>query len=371
VDVLITVYNGAAYLVEAVASIQSQTLRDIRLIIVDDGSTDATPDLLEQLAARDQRIVVLRERHGGIAVAPTIGLSHCRAPFVARFDADDVAYAHRLQTQVDYLNAHPECVAVGGGVDLIDASGQSIASQGSPLSIELADANWAPAREPYLIHPYMMVRRDSLAAVGGYRPMPASEDSDLCWRLSELGKLHVLPVKLGKYRMHANSISAKTVIHARLLALCSQLAAISASRRGRKVPDLEFAKGLHGALLARPSLEEMWQTASNGLEPAEARHLRVAASAKLMELISYRPFRLERSDYEFICDALQDSAQLSSANQKEVRRYLSKAVSQFALQWGVRDAFRLSSSAAFIEAMVRVPLGRTGLSAVAHGDTKR
>ncbi len=368
VDVLIPVFNGATYLQEAIASIQVQTLTDIRLVIVDDGSTDATPALLAKVAAEDHRITVVKKPNGGIVDALNLGLSHCTAQFIARFDADDIAYLDRLQVQIDYLRMYSDCIAVGGRVDPIDASGRMIASQSEPLPIDLADPSWAPAREPYLIHPFMMTRRAAFEEVGGYRYVTNSEDSDLYWRLAERGRLHNLPVKLGKYRMHSESISSQSVVSGRIMAVCSQLGAVSALRRRRGASDLKFPKTMQAELKARSTLQEMWETASKQLEPSEAAHLCIAASAKLMELASYRPFRLERSDYEFIGSALQDSARLTLANQKEVRRYLSKAVSQFALQWGIRDAFRLSSSATFAEAMIRVSVGRTGLRTVTRGD---
>src|SRR5690349_10856990 len=107
IDVLIPVYNGARTVASAVRSMQTQTLRDIRIHVVDDGSTDDTPQILRALADADDRIVVHTQPNGGIVDALNAGLARCTAPFVARHDADDLAYPQRLQRQLDYLLEHP------------------------------------------------------------------------------------------------------------------------------------------------------------------------------------------------------------------------------------------------------------------------
>src|ERR1700736_3109855 len=92
VDVLIPVYNGAPTVRESLNSIRAQTIRDIRIVVIDDGSTDATVEILAELAREDPRIVTIRKPNGGIVDALNLGLQHCRAEFLARFDADDIAY---------------------------------------------------------------------------------------------------------------------------------------------------------------------------------------------------------------------------------------------------------------------------------------
>src|SRR5579862_1049526 len=110
VDVVLPVYNAGSTIEEAVESIRAQALRGIRIIIIDDGSTDETPELLSKLAREDPRIVLLRKPNGGIVDALNFGLDHCRAEFVARQDADDVSDPDRLAAQVKYLEMHPDCV---------------------------------------------------------------------------------------------------------------------------------------------------------------------------------------------------------------------------------------------------------------------
>jgi hypothetical protein len=300
VDVLIPAYNAASTLAESLASMTAQTIRDIRILVVDDGSTDGTPALLAALAAQDPRIAVIRRENGGIVEALNQGLAACTAEFVARFDSDDVAYPHRLERQLAYLQANPDCAAVGCDVDHIDEHGAPVEGLPRPGSPAGSDPAWIPAREPYLIHPYLFARRAAMLKAGGYRHVPNSEDSDLYWRMEEQGRLHNLEERLGKYRMHMGSISGASVTGGRVMAIGSQLGALSARRRRAGKPDIVFTKADAPALKAAGTLEAMHSYAAQRLEPAEADHLRLAAGIKLLELTGYRPYEIEASDCAFI-----------------------------------------------------------------------
>ena len=170
VDVLIPAYNAAATIESAVDSIRGQTLDDLLIHVVDDGSTDETPAILARIAAQDPRVRVHSRANGGIVEALNFGLGFCRAEFLARHDADDLAWPDRLQVQVDYLRTHPDVVAVGAKARHIDASGTptgTVADLGSP---DLCDPDHLPSREPYIIHPLLTLRRAALERAGACRP---------------------------------------------------------------------------------------------------------------------------------------------------------------------------------------------------------
>ncbi|MFD1958687.1 glycosyltransferase family 2 protein [Novosphingobium panipatense] len=114
VSVLLPCYNGAAYLEEAVRSILLQTFADFELIVVDDGSTDATADILARMGRRDPRLRVVRQPNGGIVAALNTAIAHARGEYIARMDADDVSFPERFAFQVAWLDAHPATVLVGG-----------------------------------------------------------------------------------------------------------------------------------------------------------------------------------------------------------------------------------------------------------------
>jgi glycosyltransferase involved in cell wall biosynthesis len=324
IDVIIPVYNGAAYLQEAIRSIQDQSVRDIQIIVIDDGSTDDTPALLRQIAAADARVTLFTTPNQGIVEALNLALSKCTAEFVARHDADDVAYPHRFAVQLNHFAKFPKCVAQSSAVRHIDEFGHPTGNFGRLSSPERADARYVPAIEPYLIHPYLMIRRTAAIAVGGYRHVLHSEDTDLYWRLRERGELHNMDQVLGDYRLHNGSISGGSIVNGRIMALSSQMSAISAVRRAAGIPDLTFSltesaqiKGQSG------SLQKLFDLAASKLSADEQAYLRIALGAKMLELTGYRPYEVELEDCAFVrSGALTHMRALNAGNRALlVRRY--------------------------------------------------
>ncbi len=155
---------------------------------------------------------------------------------------------------------------------------------------------YAPSKEPYLMHPFLLARREALVAAGGYRHVFHAEDTDLYWRLSDLGRLSNVVDVLGEYRVHANSVTAKSILNGRVAAVNSQLAAVSERRRRDGTTDLAFARTALPAYHAAERLAGIVDVASQGLTPQEAVYLRVATGAKLLEIAGYRPFRMTADD---------------------------------------------------------------------------
>ncbi|MGI4800436.1 MAG: glycosyltransferase [Janthinobacterium lividum] len=233
VDVLIPVYNGASTIESALRSIQHQSLLDIRMILIDDGSTDESAQIIERMAEQDGRIVLLRQANSGIVDALNAGLALCTAPLIARHDADDLAAPDRFEKQIAYLEAHPDCSAVSGAVVQIDEAGKIISGVVHVPPPERADATRYPQIEPYLIHPFLMIRYAALRKMGGYRHVFHAEDTDLYWRLQEVGSLHNMRDVLGNYRIHDGSVSGSSLLNGRISAVNSQS---RESRRSVAVP---------------------------------------------------------------------------------------------------------------------------------------
>ncbi len=300
VDVLIPVYNGAATIESALRSIQDQSLRDIRMILVDDGSTDESARIIEQMAEQDGRIVLLRQANSGIVDALNAGLALCTAPLIARHDADDLAAFDRFEKQIAYLEAHPDCSAVSGAVIQIDEAGRPISGIVHLLSPDHSDASRCPQIEPYLIHPFLMIRHAALQQMGGYRHVFHAEDTDLYWRLQEVGSLHNMRDVLGNYRIHTGSVTGSSLLNGRISAVNSQRSGISALRRRAGRTDIDFPKDLLAEYKRAGSLEKIVEVGTHGLDAAEADRLAISASAKLLELAGYRPYELENEDCRFI-----------------------------------------------------------------------
>jgi hypothetical protein len=195
------VYNGERFLSEAVESVLSQTLSDLEVIIVDDGSTDSSPEILADWKARDPRIVIHRQNHLGRAMALNCAFHLARASLVARLDADDVALPTRLERQKQFLSEHTAVAVVGGAITFIDEHSRPFADAHYPLDdagIRRSFAHTTP-----LAHPATMLRREAFRAAGGYRPVfREAEDVDLWLRIAETQELANLRDVVVLYRLH-------------------------------------------------------------------------------------------------------------------------------------------------------------------------
>lgn len=187
VSVLLPVYNAADTLAEALESLRQQTFPHFEVVAVDDGSTDASSRLLAAWAARDARFRVFRRPHGGVVAALRFGLAQCRAPWVARMDADDVALPQRLAAQMAYAEAHPQVAVIGTQVEAFppgtvrEGLRRYLAWQNALLTD--ADIRREIFIESPFTHPSVMFRREAVLAVGGYRDPGWPEDYDLWLRL--------------------------------------------------------------------------------------------------------------------------------------------------------------------------------------------
>lgn len=344
IDVLIPVFNGAAWIEASIDSIRQQTHRALRMHVVDDGSDDATPTILGRLAALDPRLEVHTKTNGGIVEALNHGLSFCTSEWLARHDADDLASPHRLATQLAYLLAHDDCVAVGATARHIDAAGLPLGTFTRLRPPAQADAGWFPAKEPYLMHPFLLARRADVVAAGAYRDVPYAEDSDLYWRLRERGRLHNLDDVLGDYRVHDHSLSSTSIVNGRLMSVGSQLAALSARRRMAHAPDLAFDRARVVRLRACRGTRAMVDAASADLAPAERHAFALAVAAKLLELTSYQPYELDPDDCAFVRDAVRlHATAIAAANRRALGGQLSRASVRLFAAGRKRDAMRLLS----------------------------
>jgi len=296
IDVLIPAYNAEGTIRESLESILGQTIRDIRIVVVNDGSTDSTGAVLDEMAGQDDRILVVHQTNGGIVDALNSGLDHCYSDFIARHDADDIAFPNRFDRELDYLRGHPDCIAVSAKAHIIDTNGTRtgmVTDHGDPQS---ANPGSIPPHEPHLMHPFLMIRRSAIEEVGRYRHVFHAEDADLYWRLQLLGGLVNLPDILGEYRIHTASVTSKSILNGRVNAINSQLAAISELRRRAKTPDIVFDKSLLLAYHKARSLQGMVEVASTLLTDLERHRLELGAVLKLFEMALYRPYKLELND---------------------------------------------------------------------------
>lgn len=200
VSVVIPVHNCERYVAEAIESILGQTLEKLELILVDDGSTDSSGAILDDYAAKDPRVRVVRhDKSRGRGAARNSGIEVARAALLAFNDADDVSIPDRLKRQTAYLDAHPEVGFVASSRIITDLDGNYIAAR--RIRWDAAELVERIRRYCHISHAAAMYRADVLRDIGGYRnAFAAAQDYDLLLRLIERTKVGVLDVPVYRYR---------------------------------------------------------------------------------------------------------------------------------------------------------------------------
>ena len=201
------VYNAEKYIKAAVESILKQTFTNFEFIIINDGSTDGTLDILEGYALQDERIRLISRENKGLVVTLNEGIALAKAPLIARMDADDIAHENRLDVQIEFMDSHLHVVCVGSKVCVIDGYGRYLIDTDPKLKHDEIVRSALQGVSP-ITHPTAMIRTEALVKLGGYKKenFPA-EDLALWLDLSEVGQLANLDDPLIDYRIHDNSIS--------------------------------------------------------------------------------------------------------------------------------------------------------------------
>ncbi len=326
---LLPVCNGAAYIAAAIESILAQTFRDLRILVIDDGSTDTSRRIARWYARMDARLTVFEKPHTGLVDTLNYGLTRVESPFVARMDADDIAFRGRIEQQLEAIR-FSGCDAISGGFIAIGPRGE-LGEVYLPDDVTLCDPSWLPAKEPYLPHSCLFFRTAAVLRLGGYRFVLHAEDADLYWRLIEHGHIDNIPDVLGKYRQHGASVSGRDVGHGRVQAVFSQAAAISRMRRVAGLPDLAFTIGLAEAQALSASLEDLCLALCPQLAVEEYHHLCAASGLKLLQLARWRPYEIAMADVDFTRCCLDRVADLRVQNRQDAMALLEST------QWRLNE----------------------------------
>jgi glycosyl transferase family 2 len=304
VSVLMAVRDGERYLAEAVDSVLGQTLADLELVVVDDGSRDGTAAMLARYAARDARVVVHRTERRGLAASLNAAAGLARGLHLARLDADDLAVPDRLERQTAFLERNGRVVVVGGAATFVDEHGTPFCTVPYPTTD--TEIRETLRRSSPFVHSAVVMRREAFEQVGGYRLAPRGEDYDLWLRLAEIGPLANLDGEpVVHYRIHGAQLTAETL---REQAVCSLAARAAADARaaGREDP-------LRGVERITPAVAE-----SLGIEEE------AAAAAQLRSTLWYAR-TLSRAGYRRAAGALlRDAARLGRRETLAVRLQLAR-----------------------------------------------
>ena len=212
ISVLLPVYNGEEFLEECLGSLAEQSLEDFEVVVVDDGSTDGTAEILKRWSDQDTRLRVSTRPHSGLVECLNAGLSDCRGDLIARMDADDMAHPKRLELQSLAFKEAPDLDVVASlvthfpdetlreGLRIYETWLNSLVTHDQILRERFIESP--------IPHPAAMVRRSVLDEAGGYREVGFPEDYDLWLRLAAAGKrFGKVPEALYFWRHHEGRLT--------------------------------------------------------------------------------------------------------------------------------------------------------------------
>jgi glycosyltransferase involved in cell wall biosynthesis len=198
-----TVYNCQNYLRASVDSALSQITEEFEVVVIDDGSTDLTRQILDDFG--DRRLTVVHCERMGRATALNFGLTRCASPYVAILGADDIALPHRLHSQIAYLDANADVALVGSRYrPFIDKDGNPISMDMFPLEFSEIAHELKQFKCP-LFHSSIMFRKEKIFEVGGYdESLTANEDWDLYVKLALAARFPIANIdqRLSLKRIH-------------------------------------------------------------------------------------------------------------------------------------------------------------------------
>jgi glycosyltransferase involved in cell wall biosynthesis len=204
VSVVMSVYNGERYLAAAMDSILSQTFGDFEFIIINDGSTDRTADILRSYS--DPRVLVVEQANVGLTRSLNRGIALARGKYIARMDADDISLPERFARQMDFFDTHPTVGVVGTACRVVNELDKTEQELHFPLSDEQLRPHLI--RGNPFVHTSVMMRKSVLEAVGGYNEAyPFAQDYELWVRLAAHTQLANLPEVLVMRRFHWDAVS--------------------------------------------------------------------------------------------------------------------------------------------------------------------
>ena len=201
VSVIMPVYNEGKYIFDAISSILNQTFSDFEFIIIDDGSTDNSYDIIQTFS--DHRIVTIRnEKNRGTFPVRNLGMSLSKGKYIAVMDADDMALPDRLQKQYDYLEKNPTVLAIGAQLHFIGTERKT------EMPISYHEICAGLLHNSCIMHPTLFIRSEIIRQTGGYdEQYTYASDYDLACRLSLKGKIENLTDTCTAYRLHPEQIS--------------------------------------------------------------------------------------------------------------------------------------------------------------------
>ncbi len=308
VTVLLPAYNAEDYINDSVDSVLQQTFTDFELLVINDGSTDRTGELLE--AYNDERMTVVHQENMGLVKTLNKGIGLAKGKYIARFDADDICYPDRFKKQIDFLTQNPEYIIVGGDADYTDEHNNFIFRFyiGQYEDEEIRATGF---KHCSFVHSSVMVLKQALIDAGGYNERAITFEDHLLWRkISEFGKLKNIKEPLIRVRFNPASVTIDEKWRGKDFAAMKRRSITNGDvtdedykflvRTLKEQDFTEYKKASYHSMLGKKYL---W----NQHKPAVARdHLRIAMKMMpnkpepyLLYIISYLPSSWVKHLYNF------------------------------------------------------------------------
>jgi glycosyltransferase involved in cell wall biosynthesis len=206
ISVLLPVYNGAPYLQAAIDSVLQQSYSDFELIVINDGSTDETAEILDRIT--DSRVRVIHQTNHGLALTLNRAVKEALGEYLVRQDADDLCLPQRFERQIAFLDAHPEHALVGSWTRILEIEAETARGHRHPT--ENGELQFLLLFDSYFVHSSVMMRSAALREVGAYPTDPERnppEDFDLWSRIARRYQVANIDDVLQLYRELPGSIS--------------------------------------------------------------------------------------------------------------------------------------------------------------------
>ena len=211
ISLIMSVYNGEDYLSEAIESVLNQTFRDFELIVINDCSTDSTPEILKKYAERDERVkVYTNEVNLRLPSSLNKAIELAKGKYIARMDADDICLAQRLERQYDFMENNPSVALSSCRFMTLKNGVISSGGCGGKCDNESIKALLLVTNP--ILHPGIIAKADAIRSLGYDKNFTCTEDMELWTRFALADyKIEIMPEYLMIYRLHDKQITETTL----------------------------------------------------------------------------------------------------------------------------------------------------------------
>ncbi|MHB8945536.1 MAG: glycosyltransferase [Bacillota bacterium] len=321
ITVLMPTYNQASFLSESIESVIAQTYPHWELVVVDDGSTDDTPDALARFAARDPRVKPSRQPNGGVAQALNAGLGRAAGDYVCWLSSDDLWVPEKLERQLAVFTRDPDLALVYSEYEIIDEHGQFLRSMPG-LQFHGDEALVQLIRQNHINGCTVMIPRRVFSEVGPFDPdLKYAQDYDMWLRIAAGRRIRLAPGSLVKMRVHAGQMSqdnrneddALRALRKNLPAWTPEVLTggevLSPGRRAMALARLAMALRTRPGLELADEARRLFSEAVEAAPPAQVEAIRASWVKALAGLAAYRYAQSRAGEAESILrEALKDAS---------------------------------------------------------------